>query len=298
MPAYRGLRRAHPEAIITLAAPAALAPLIGLDSGIDRLLPVRALGGWVWPGRAPDLAVNLHGRGPQSVADLVRTRARRLVTHAHPQYPDFAGPAWRDDQPEVLRWCRLLRCAGIPGDATDLRLGRPAGPAPVAGAVVIHPGASAASRRWPVERFAEVARGLSADGERVVVTGSAGERPLAASLVEAAGLPADSLMAGDLDLSRLAALVSDARLVLCGDTGVAHLASAYGTPSVVMFGPTSPAHWGPPPSGPHRVLWRGGTGDPHGSTPDPGLLQIQVVDVLAACRLRLEARPVPSPVGG
>ena len=137
---------------------------------------------------------------------------------------------------------------------------------------------------------------MAAAGERVVVTGGGGERPLAEALVDAAGLPAGSLLAGDLDLSRLAALVADARLVLCGDTGVAHLASAYRTPSVVLFGPTSPAHWGPPPTGPHRVLWRGGTGDPHGSTPDPGLLQIQVADVLAACRLQLEGRVVPSPI--
>jgi ADP-heptose:LPS heptosyltransferase len=71
--------------------------------------------------------------------------------------------------------------------------------------------------------------------------------------------------------------------VICGDTGVAHLATALNTPSVLLFGPTSPDTWGPPPSRPiHHVLWAGRTGDPHGTTPDPGLLEIQPDDVLHA----------------
>jgi ADP-heptose:LPS heptosyltransferase len=71
--------------------------------------------------------------------------------------------------------------------------------------------------------------------------------------------------------------------VVCGDTGVAHLATAYRVPSVVLFGPTPPQEWGPPPDRPwHTVLWAGGRGDPHAAEPDPGLLAIEVADVLAA----------------
>ncbi len=297
MPAYRGLRRADPEARITLAAPAPLGALIELDTGIDRLLPVRGLGGLSWSDRRPDLAVNLHGRGPQSIADLLGTGATRVLTHAHPDHPAVAGPSWRDDSHEVNRWCRLLEYYGVAADPSDLRLRLPARPAPVAGAVVVHPGASASSRRWPSHRIAAVARGLAADGERVVVTGSIEERPLAAAVVDAAGLPLSSLLAGGGDLTELAALVAGARLVLCGDTGVAHLASAYGIPSVLVFGPTSPDHWGPPPTGPHRVLWRGGTGDPHAPAADPGLLQIEVPEVLAACRQQLAQPSLASRVG-
>ena len=61
-----------------------------------------------------------------------------------------------------------------------------------------------------------------------------------------------------------------------------HLATALGTPSVVLFGPTDPARWGPPEAGPHRVLWAGRTGDPHGDRPDPGLLTITVDEVARA----------------
>jgi ADP-heptose:LPS heptosyltransferase len=61
---------------------------------------------------------------------------------------------------------------------------------------------------------------------------------------------------------------------------VAHLATAYGVASVVLFGPTAPAEWGPPPGRAHRGLWAGRRGDPHGATPDPGLLAIRVDDVI------------------
>ena len=78
--------------------------------------------------------------------------------------------------------------------------------------------------------------------------------------------------------------------VLCGDTGLAHLATAFGVPSVVLFGPTPPAEWGPPPErAQHVALHRGGRGDPHADTPDPGLLAITVADVLGVTRRRLAA---------
>jgi len=81
----------------------------------------------------------------------------------------------------------------------------------------------------------------------------------------------------------LGRLVAAADRVVCCDTGVAHLATALGTPSVVLFGPTSPALWGPPADRPwHRALWAGGSGDPHGQLPDPGLLAIAADQVLEA----------------
>jgi ADP-heptose:LPS heptosyltransferase len=93
------------------------------------------------------------------------------------------------------------------------------------------------------------------------------------------------VLAGRTDLAGLAATVAGARHVLCGDTGVAHLATAFRVPSIVLFGPTPPAEWGPPPDRPrHRALWAGRRGDPHADTPDPGLLEIGVDQVLAALR--------------
>ena len=99
------------------------------------------------------------------------------------------------------------------------------------------------------------------------------------------------MLAGRTDLLELAAVVAAAGRVLCGDTGVGHLATAFGVPSVLLFGPTPPSEWGPPPErARHVVLHRGGRGDPHGATADPGLLSIGVGDVLAR-----DAGPVSRP---
>jgi ADP-heptose:LPS heptosyltransferase len=290
VPAYRGLRQAFPKATITLAAPAALEPLARLTEAIDRLLPVNGLGELPAMSPSPDLAVNLHGAGPQSIRDLLGTAARRLITHSHPQYPEITGPEWRAELHEVQRWTRLLTLEGIPADPGALRLAEPTQTPAVLGAVIVHPGASAEARRWPVNRFAEVVQRLALDGYQVVITGSAKERTRCLAVAGTAGLNEGCVLAGKLDLGELAALVAAARLLISGDTGIAHLASAYATPSVVLFGPTSPTQWGPPAGGPATVIWRGDTGDPHGRWVHPALLEIGSDEVLAAAEARLGDR--------
>ena len=287
VPAYRGLRQAFREATITLAAPAALEPLAALTGAIDRMLPVNGLGELSSLAPPPDLAVNLHGAGPESIEDLLATGARRLVTHAHPRYPGIVGPDWCEEMHEVERWTRLLTLEGIPADPRALQLAKPDRAPAIPAAVVVHPGAKAEARRWPVNRFGAVARGLALAGQSVVITGSASERGRCLAVARSAGLSPQCVVAGTLDLGGLAALVADARLVVSGDTGIAHLASAYATPSVILFGPTSPERWGPPATSPATVIWRGVSGDPHSRWVDPALLDIGSEEVLEAAEARL-----------
>jgi ADP-heptose:LPS heptosyltransferase len=273
VPALRALARAFPAHERVLLAPAALAAIVELlgDAAyaLHHVDGVRALPAALpRVARGADVAVNLHGRGPQSTALLRAARPRALVAFGH-------QAAWCDDEHETARWCRLLRAAGIPADPRDLDLAPPPEPTPHPGATVIHPGAAAPARRWPAARWAAVARQLP---RPVVVTAGPGEEALAHGVARDAGA---TVFAGDL--RALAALVAGAERVLCADTGVAHLATALGTPSVVLFGPTPPAHWGPPPERTrHRVLWSGGCGDANGAHPDPGLLTLQPHDVLEA----------------
>jgi ADP-heptose:LPS heptosyltransferase len=295
VPAYRGLRQKFPQATITLAAPAVLEPLARLTGAIDRLLPVNGLGELAtrYPSvlsPPPSLAVNLHGAGPESIRDLLATGAQQIITHRHPQFPLITGPEWCEDMHEVERWTRLLTLEGIAADPTALELAKPAQDPIVPNAVIVHPGASAQARRWPSNRFAEVARSLALDGHQVVITGSAAERTRCLEVARLADLHQSRVLAGELDLGELAALVAAARLVLSGDTGVAHLATAYATPSVILFGPTSPRRWGPPAEGPFTVVWRGYTGDPHSRWVHPALLEIGSDEVLKAAEARLEAR--------
>ncbi len=287
VPALRALRRAYPSHLIHLAAPATLGPLAALSGAVDETVDCQPLQELPHRLRGPSIAVNLHGRGPQSHALLRQIRPRR--TFAFRDGPWAPGPPWRVDEHEVIRWCRLLTAYGLAADPHDLRLEPPRVPSahPASGAVIVHPGAGSPARRWPPERFAAVARTLAARGRCVLITGTADERPLARSVASAAGLSDDHVIAGGTDLLELAAVVAHADGLVCGDTGVAHLATAFGTPSVVLFGPLPPSRWGPlidthVPIRRHATLWAGSTGDPHGDRPDPGLLRIDPEDVLHA----------------
>jgi ADP-heptose:LPS heptosyltransferase len=284
VPALRALRAAHPSAEIALGVPAAYEPLVALTETVDRVRPVSGLDGAALPEQAGmAVAVNLHGRGPQSTRLLQSLSPRRIIAFAHPECA-HDGPQWRPDEHEVARWCRLLaEGLHIPADPTDLLLAPPAAAPAVAGAVVVHPGAAHPARRWPAERFAEVACWANSRGLPVVVTGSAGEQQLARAMASSAGLGDEAVLAGSLTLDQLAALVHAARLVVCGDTGVSHLATAYRTPSVTLFGPTPPHLWGPPADPRHVVLWNGSRpGDPFGQAVDPALLTIGASQVIAA----------------
>ena len=282
VPALRALADAFPNHRRVLACPLSLAPLAHLTGAVDEVVRAAAFTPLPPELRAADVAVNLHGAGPESHRVLLGARPRRLLAYGNPDVP-WDGPTFDEGEHEAERWCRLLREHGIAADPDRLDLDPPdiAPPVGVAGATVIHPGAAAPARRWPPERFAAVARAELAAGRRAVVTGGTSEVVLACRVAQSAGLGPEAVLAGRTDLVQLAAAVAVAGRVVCGDTGVAHLATALGTPSVVLFGPTSPARWGPPPGRPqHRVLWTGGAGDPHAREPDPGLLALGVADVL------------------
>jgi lipopolysaccharide heptosyltransferase II len=119
--------------------------------------------------------------------------------------------------------------------------------------LVVHPGASAPSRRYPPARFAAVIRSLArAHGWQIVLTGAQAEAPLVESITGRADVPCVSL-AGRLDLGELAALLARAPLLLSNNTGPVHVAAAVGTPVVDLYALTNPQHT--PWLVPSRVLF-------------------------------------------
>jgi heptosyltransferase-2 len=131
----------------------------------------------------------------------------------------------------------LLRAAGI-----DVR--RPL--------IGLSPGAVWATKRWPLEHYAELARLALRAGVQVAVQGSAEERPLTARLAVAAPGAAD--LAGQLDLGALGGFIALCSAFVANDTGPMHLARALGVPTLAFFGSTDPGlfEW----EG-HRVLFTG-----------------------------------------
>lgn len=288
VPALRGLRRAWPGHRVVLAAPRPLGEWLRSLGVVDDVLDTSALRTLDWQERPPEVAVNLHGRGPQSHRLLQELRPRRLLAFACPA-AGVDGPGWSADEHEVDRWCRLVRSAGGDCSPEDLRLPGPGDPPALRGpgpdAVVVHPGAASGARRWPADRWAAVAGALAAEGRRVLVTGVPAEAALCRRVASAH--PAVEDRCGRDDLAALAAVVGRAGLLLCGDTGVAHLATALCTPSVVLFGATAPRHWGPViDEHRHRVLWKHEPGDvpgdPHADEVDPRLARVGVAEVLVA----------------
>lgn len=116
--------------------------------------------------------------------------------------------------------------------------------------VLLHPGATAVSRRYPAPLWAELAAALHFElGANLMLTGDAGEAALVDSILENSGIataypgsPAVLPLAGRLDLGRLGAAIGLASVVVSNNTGPAHMAAALGTPLVDLYALTNPQH--------------------------------------------------------
>lgn len=109
---------------------------------------------------------------------------------------------------------------------------------------VLQPGARLPAMRWPVERFAEVARWLREErGIACVVNLSSADGEIAAGVRQA--MPRYVAIPEPLSIRELIALISQARILIGDDSGPVHLAAATGRPAVVIYGPTNPVQWHP-----------------------------------------------------
>jgi ADP-heptose:LPS heptosyltransferase len=214
-----------------------------------------------------DLALQLHGSG--GVANEIVGQWGALITAGFRQPEEVARPGvfvpWPDDLPEPARYDALMQALGcaasdlrleIPLTAQDLRecdsLMQACG-LDTGRLILVHAGAQLPSRRWPVERFAQVASVLCDAGWQIAITGSSGEAALTSSLAAMIGTRAIDLT-GRTSLGALAALVARARLIVCNDTGLSHVAAAMQTPSVVIASGSDTHRWAPLDRERHRVL--------------------------------------------
>jgi len=100
--------------------------------------------------------------------------------------------------------------------------------------VAVQLGASAEHRRWPVARFAQVARGLAAVGYTPVLVGTESELPLAERMKAESAVPCADLVGGT-NLGELAAALCACSLLITNDTGTMHLAVGLGVPCLAIF---------------------------------------------------------------
>ena len=203
--------------------------------------------------------VNLHG-GPTSLMYSCLAWGKRIgaehfrgatLYHGRVPAPDPAVHTVESTM-SVLHWLGVrrhrspsLRYEVHPAEAARIQeklKGRPY--------VVIHPGAVMDTKRWDGRRFAEVARGLSAQGLTVVVTAGPGEQSYSS---QAAHDVEGTVLLLSLTIPELAELIRGARLYLGNDSGPMHLAAAVGTPTVAVWGSSDSRRWHPW-SVEHRVV--------------------------------------------
>jgi ADP-heptose:LPS heptosyltransferase len=208
----------------------------------DRPAPF-ALAGWL------ALRRRLRAGRFDRVYDLqTSNRSNGYAWLMRPGMPQWSGIAWRcshphanperDRQHTLDKQAEQLLMAGIyPTPLPALPPFERALPDGLGGRdfVLLVPGSSPRhlAKRWPVARFAALARALGEIGHVPVVVGSAPETALGAAISEACPGAVD--LVGRTDIALLAALARRARLTVGNDTGVCHLAAAAGCPVIVLF---------------------------------------------------------------
>lgn len=284
-PTIASLHAGHPDTHVTLVVDKNFAEVCSAIPGVDRVLEtdLDALGRHVLNGgielvEAFESARGLVGELRSHEYDLALNYSSSRMSAIFMgllRIPEVRGWSATPEGHRLIShpWSRLFATSCLNRQLSDVnlvdhyRLVAGGGPAPrrllfetndrgrerarslLGGAdapvVALQLGASRASRVWPPESFAAVARDLRAHGFRIALLGGAKERALAESVNAAMGGEALDLC-GRTDLTTLAAVLERASLLVTGDTGPMHLAAAMGTPIVgLFFGPALPFDTGP-----------------------------------------------------
>ena len=126
--------------------------------------------------------------------------------------------------------------------------------------LAIHPGSGSPAKNWAPQNFARVADWVSERSRVLLISGPAED---GAAEIRLAMKKESPLVADNLPLINLAALIKTSTAYLGNDSGITHLAALCGIPTVAIFGPTDPTVWGP--RGPEVQIIYGG------KVPSPGL---------------------------
>ncbi|WP_455212048.1 lipopolysaccharide heptosyltransferase II [Kaarinaea lacus] len=120
--------------------------------------------------------------------------------------------------------------------------------------IALLPGAEyGPSKRWPIERYRELADRLSAVGNQVWVFGSEKEQPIGEQIAD--GLSANVVsLCGRTTLEDVIDLLSLANVVVSNDSGLMHVAAAVDVNIVAIYGSTTPAYT-PPLTPKARILY-------------------------------------------
>ena len=114
--------------------------------------------------------------------------------------------------------------------------------------VALHPGSGSPGKNWPAGNWQRFADRVAETGARLLLIGGEADTAVLDPLAKALSVH-QPLVARNLPLPTLAALLARCAAYFGHDTGISHIAAAAGVQSTLLFGPTDPATWAP--QGPH-----------------------------------------------
>ncbi len=265
--AMKKIREAHAKAHITLLTTPpfeALAKASPYFNAVDTDGRPESFPEWI------ALRRRLRAAGYDRVYDLqTSSRSNRIFQIMRPNPPAWSGIALgcslphrnklRDQMHTLERHADQLLYAGIwpdaptapgtapPPDLSWVLAQAPGDRPPTPGVkakpyVMFVPGGSQhrPEKRWPVEKYGELARILYARGFDVVIIGGPAESSLAHAIQRE--VPRARDLTGRTDFARIAVLGAKASMAVGNDTGPLHLAAAAGARTVVLFsGASDPA---------------------------------------------------------
>ncbi|MBI4882204.1 MAG: lipopolysaccharide heptosyltransferase II [Planctomycetes bacterium] len=284
IPTFRALRRARPEAHVTVLARGPAADLYSAVPAIDEVIVYQPAAGLrrvaAYVGMISrlekvraDVAIVLPRSFGSAWTAFLSCAPRRIGYSAYGRAYLLTDALRRT--PELLSSHRvrymlhLLTPLGIDAPPEAPLLEVPEGAARraqsllepllacgVAGIAAFNPGANyGTAKQWPEERYAELARLLLAAGDLgVALVGGPGDHDVCDRVCHAVGDRRVLDLSGQTTVPELAAVLARSAFLVTNDTGAMHVAAAVGTPVVAIFGPTDPRTT--PPYGERHVLLR------------------------------------------
>ncbi len=274
LPTLAAIRERFPKAFIGWLVKQEWAGILEGHPCLDELLSFSFKLSSVWPmireirKRRFDLILDLQGLLRTGLLGYFSRAAVRIGFEAGRELsPLFYTHRVKVDENSLHAVDRYLLIASALGAKTDIKrfdipltdkdrsevqkmIGPVCGDKPM---IAIHVSARQEVKRWPIERFSQVADRIQQAGWGMpVFIGASDDVPIVAEVQKR--MQTDSIdLAGQTSLKELAALLRVSRLLITNDSGPMHLAAAVGTPVVALFGPTDPRKIGPYGKG-HVVL--------------------------------------------
>lgn len=205
-----------------------------------------------------DLLVQMQGNGTIVNSFLAQWGSKRLVGFCpESDQVDEDWLLYPDTLHEVDRHLQLVKQLGVALTPEDRRMAYPLFPADwdnfsaLKGTfrlnryAIVHVGSRSTDRQWPLRNFAVLAEHLLRRGLQIVLTGTAGEAPLALEMQQLLPIGSVINLAGRTSLGLLGCVVQQAELLVSNCTGISHIAAALETKSLILSLDGEPERWGP-----------------------------------------------------